>query len=229
MSIGRAKKILLIDGHSMAFRAFYALPTENFRNTAGQYTNAVYGFLNILLKLVETEQPDYLGVAFDISRKSFRSEIYPEYKDGRKPTPIEFKGQVDIIKQVLTALGITWLEKTNYEADDILATWAHHAEEAGMIVLINSGDRDLIQLVNENVTLLYPGQRSTELKRFTPQTVEARYGITPDLYPHIAAITGEKADNLPGVPGVGEKTAAQWIKKYGSLDELISHAEFRTN
>lgn len=225
MKSGKAKKILLVDGHSMAFRAFYALPVENFQNAAGQHTNAIYGFLNILLKLVETEQLDYLGVAFDISRKSFRSRIYPEYKEGRKPTPVEFKGQIDLIKQVLTALGITWLEQTDYEADDILATWASQAEAAGMTVLVNSGDRDLIQLVSEKVTLLYPGQRATELKRFTPQSVVEKYGISPELYPHIAAIIGEKADNLPGVPGVGEKTAVQWIKKYGNLEELIAHAD----
>ena len=218
------KTLLVIDGHSAAFRAFYALEPENFRTQEGQYTNAVFGFLRMLVKMLQDEQPDYLAVAFDVSRHSFRTDEYPEYKGGRKPTPPEFLGQVDLIKEALRHLGITTLEQENIEADDILATLATRGEAAGMRVLVASGDRDTFQLSSDNVTVLYPSRSITDLKRMTPQAIEEKYGVPPHRYPEIAALVGEKADNLPGVPGVGEKTAATWINKYDGLAGVISHA-----
>ncbi|WP_288767410.1 5'-3' exonuclease H3TH domain-containing protein, partial [uncultured Varibaculum sp.] len=218
------KTLLVIDGHSAAFRAFYALEPENFRTQEGQYTNAVFGFLRMLVKMLQDEQPDYLAVAFDVSRHSFRTDEYPEYKGGRKPTPPEFLGQVDLIKEALRHLGITALEQENIEADDILATLATRGEAAGMRVLVASGDRDTFQLSSDNVTVLYPSRSITDLKRMTPQAIEEKYGVPPQRYPEIAALVGEKADNLPGVPGVGEKTAATWINKYDGLEGVITHA-----
>ncbi|WP_311524677.1 DNA polymerase, partial [uncultured Varibaculum sp.] len=218
------KTLLVVDGHSAAFRAFYALDPANFRTQEGQYTNAVFGFLRMLVKMLQEEQPDYLAVAFDVSRHSFRTEEYPEYKAGRKPTPPEFSGQVELIKEALAHLGITTLEQENIEADDILATLASRGSAAGFQVLVASGDRDTFQLSNEQVTVLYPSRSITDLKRMTPGAIEEKYGVPPHRYPEIAALVGEKADNLPGVPGVGEKTAASWINKYDGLAGVIAHA-----
>ncbi|MDU4244738.1 MAG: 5'-3' exonuclease H3TH domain-containing protein, partial [Varibaculum cambriense] len=218
------KTLLVIDGHSAAFRAFYALDPANFRTQEGQYTNAVFGFLRMLVKMLQEEQPDYLAVAFDVSRHSFRTDEYPEYKAGRKPTPPEFSGQVELIKEALAHLGITTLEQENIEADDILATLASRGSAAGIQVLVASGDRDTFQLSNEQVTVLYPSRSITDLKRMTPGAIEEKYGVPPHRYPEIAALVGEKADNLPGVPGVGEKTAASWINKYDGLEGVIAHA-----
>lgn len=217
--------VLIIDGHSMAFRAFYALPPDNFVTATGQHTNAVYGFVSMLTRLLETEQPTHVAVAFDVSRHSFRTEEYPEYKGTRDATPEEFKGQVELIREVLDAMGIVSLSREGFEADDILATLAYRAGNDGATVLVVSGDRDSFQTVTDNVTVLYPGTGPGDLRRMTPQAVEDKYGVPPHRYPEIAAIVGETSDNLPGVPGVGPKTAAQWINKYDGLDNLLARAD----
>ena len=217
--------VLIIDGHSMAFRAFYALPPDNFVTATGQHTNAVYGFVSMLTRLLETEQPTHVAVAFDVSRHSFRTEEYPEYKGTRDATPEEFKGQVELIREVLDAMGIVSLSREGFEADDILATLAYRAGNDGATVLVVSGDRDSFQTVTDNVTVLYPGTGPGDLRRMTPQAVEEKYGVPPHRYPEIAAIVGETSDNLPGVPGVGPKTAAQWINKYDGLDNLLARAD----
>ena len=217
--------VLIIDGHSMAFRAYYALPPDNFVTATGQHTNAVYGFVSMLTRLLETEQPTHVAVAFDVSRHSFRTEEYPEYKGTRDATPEEFKGQVELIREVLDAMGIVSLSREGFEADDILATLAYRAGNDGATVLVISGDRDSFQTVTNNVTVLYPGTGPGDLRRMTPEAVEDKYGVPPHRYPEIAAIVGETSDNLPGVPGVGPKTAAQWINKYDGLDNLLARAD----
>ena len=217
--------VLIIDGHSMAFRAFYALPPDNFVTATGQHTNAVYGFVSMLTRLLETKRPTHVAVAFDVSRHSFRTEEYPDYKGTRDATPEEFKGQVELIREVLDAMGIVSLSREGFEADDILATLAYRAGHEGATVLVVSGDRDSFQTVTENVTVLYPGTGPGDLRRMTPEAVEAKYGVPPHRYPEIAAIVGETSDNLPGVPGVGPKTAAQWINKYDGLDNLLARAD----
>jgi len=217
--------VLIIDGHSMAFRAFYALPPDNFVTATGQHTNAVYGFVSMLTRLLETEKPTHIAVAFDVSRHSFRTDEYPEYKGTRDATPEEFKGQVELIREVLDAMGIVSLSREGFEADDILATLAYRAGNDGATVLVVSGDRDSFQTVTDNVTVLYPGTGPGDLRRMTPQAVEEKYGVPPHRYPEIAAIVGETSDNLPGVPGVGPKTAAQWINKYDGLDNLMARAD----
>ena len=209
----------------MAFRAFYALPPDNFMTATGQHTNAVYGFVSMLTRLLETERPTHVAVAFDVSRHSFRTEEYPDYKGTRDATPEEFKGQVELIREVLDAMGIVSLSREGFEADDILATLAYRAGHEGATVLVVSGDRDSFQTVTENVTVLYPGTGPGDLRRMTPEAVEAKYGVPPHRYPEIAAIVGETSDNLPGVPGVGPKTAAQWINKYDGLDNLLARAD----
>ncbi|WP_147578879.1 DNA polymerase I [Corynebacterium propinquum] len=221
------KRLLLIDGHSMAFRAFYALPAENFSTGGGQHTNAVYGFLTMLTGIVGDEKPDHIAVAFDVGRKTFRTEKFPDYKAQRAATPEEFKGQVELIREVIEALGITTLSVENYEADDILATLATAAgaQSGEYETLIVTGDRDYLQLVNDTTTVLYPMRGVSKLHRFTPDAVEEKYGLSPQQYPDFAALRGDPSDNLPNIPGVGEKTAQKWIKQYGSLDELIAHAD----
>ena len=209
----------------MAFRAFYALPPDNFVTATGQHTNAVYGFVSMLTRLLETEKPTHIAVAFDVSRHSFRTEEYPEYKGTRDATPEEFKGQVELIREVLDAMGIVSLSREGFEADDILATLAYRAGNDGARVLVVSGDRDSFQTVTDNVTVLYPGTGPGDLRRMTPEAVEEKYGVPPQRYPEIAAIVGETSDNLPGVPGVGPKTAAQWINKYDGLDNLLARAD----
>ena len=209
----------------MAFRAFYALPADNFVTATGQHTNAVYGFVSMLTRLLQTERPTHVAVAFDVSRHSFRTEEYPEYKGTRDATPEEFKGQVELIREVLDAMGIVSLSREGFEADDILATLAYRAGHEGATVLVVSGDRDSFQTVTDNVTVLYPGASPGDLRRMTPAAVEAKYGVPPQRYPEIAAIVGETSDNLPGVPGVGPKTAAQWINKYDGLDNLLARAD----
>ncbi|MFC4336947.1 DNA polymerase I [Salininema proteolyticum] len=218
-------RLLLIDGHSMAYRAFFALPADRFATAGGQVTNAIYGFTSMLMKLLATERPTHIAVAFDLSRQTFRTAEYPEYKAGRAKTPDEFKSQVPLIQELLGAMGIAWLTKEDYEADDIIATLAREGREAGAEVLISSGDRDSLQLVTPDSTVLYPGRKVDELKRYTPEAVEEKYGIRPDQYRIVAALVGEKADNLPGVPGVGEKTAAKWINKYGSLEGIMDNLD----
>ncbi|WP_114856081.1 DNA polymerase I [Brachybacterium sp. YJGR34] len=218
------QRILLIDGHAMAFRAFFALPADGFSDGRGQSTNAVYGFARMIINVVASERPTHLAVAFDLPGGTFRDRIYDQYKGGRDETPPQFHGQIDLIKQVLDALGVRWLTYEDYEADDIVATLATRAAEEGHEALIVTSDRDSIQLVGENVTLLQPIKGVTEMRRMTPAAVEEKYGIPPERYPDLAALVGEAADNLPGVPGVGPKTAAKWIVKYGDLPGVIAHA-----
>ena len=213
--------LMLLDGNSLAFRAFYALPAENFKTRGGLTTNAVYGFTAMLINLLRDEQPSHIAAAFDVSRQTFRSEKYPDYKAGRSATPDEFHGQIDITKEVLGALGITVLAEPGFEADDIIATLATQAEDEGYRVLVVSGDRDSLQLVSDDVTVLYPRKGVSELTRFTPEAVLEKYGLTPQQYPDFAALRGDPSDNLPGIPGVGEKTATKWIAEYGSLQALV--------
>ncbi|MGH3888705.1 MAG: DNA polymerase I [Pseudonocardiaceae bacterium] len=218
-------RLLLLDGHSLAYRAFYALPTENFRTTTGQTTNAVYGFTSMLINLLRDEQPSHVAAAFDISRKTFRAETYAPYKANRSTTPDEFRGQVSLIQDVLGTLGIPVLAKENYEADDLIATLVTRAEPDGYQVLVCTGDRDALQLVNDQVTVLYPRKGVSELTRFTPEEVAQRYGLTPQQYPDYAALRGDPSDNLPGIPGVGDKTAAKWVREFGSLDALVDRVD----
>ncbi len=223
---GRAPgTVLLLDGHSLAYRAFFALPVENFSTTTGQPTNAVYGFTSMLINLLRDETPTHVAVAFDVSRKTFRSEEYAEYKAGRSVTPNEFKSQVPLMREVLSALRIPALEAEGFEADDILATLAVQARAQGHRVLICSGDRDTFQLVSDEVTVLYPVRGVSELSRMTPEAVEARYGLGPERYPDLAALVGEDSDNLPGVPGVGPKTAAKWLTLYGDLEGIVANVD----
>ncbi len=218
--------LLLIDGHSLAFRAFYALPVESFRAKDGQHTNAIHGFISMFLNLLAAEKPTHVVVAFDISRYSFRTREYPDYKGTRGETPPEFIGQVPLLQDALAAMNVTTLQKEDFEADDILATLSARGTAEGFRVLVVSGDRDTIQLVNDECTLLYPSARGVaELKRYTPATVMERYGIRPDQYPMIAALVGETSDNLPGVDKVGEKTAVKWIQQFGSLDALLENRD----
>lgn len=218
------QRLLLLDGHSLAFRSFFALPKDAFRTDQGQYTNGIHGFLNTLLKLYADVQPTHVAVAFDLSGGTFRTKEYAPYKGGRAETPEEFKGQIPLIQEVLDTLGIAWITKDQYEADDIVATLSARGVDEGMDVVISSGDKDSYQLVNDNVTLLYPMPRSQMLE-MTPDVVKERAGVTPEQYPDLAALVGEQADNLPGVPGVGPKTAQKWINQYGNLDGIIEHAD----
>ncbi|MDP4972851.1 MAG: DNA polymerase I, partial [Pontimonas sp.] len=218
--------LMVIDGHSLAFRAFYALPVDSFVSPDGQHTNAIHGFISMFLGLLKKENPTHVAVAFDISRYSFRTRIYPEYKATRGETPSEFIGQVPLLQEALAAMGVVTITKEDYEADDILATLAHQAGENGFDVLVVSGDRDTFQLVNDRVTVLYPSARGVaELKRYTPSAVEERYGVPPHKYPDVAALVGETSDNLVGVDKVGEKTAVKWITQFGSLDSVLEHAD----
>lgn len=217
-------RLLLIDGHSMAFRAFYALPAENFSTSGGQHTNAVYGFLSMLANILAEEKPDFVAVAFDVGRKTFRTEMFPDYKAQREAAPEEFRGQVELIREVLETLGITTLSRENFEADDIVATLSTQAG-ADYETFLVTGDRDYLQLVDDSTTVLYPMRGVSKLHRFTPEAVEEKYGLSPQQYPDFAALRGDPSDNLPSVPKVGEKTATKWITQYGSLDSLIEHAE----
>ncbi len=219
------KRLLLIDGHSMAYRAFFALPAENFTTAQGQHTNAIYGFATMLLSLLTTEKPTHVAVAFDVSRKTFRSEIFPEYKANRAKTPDEFRSQMSYLHELVTAFGITTFEVEGFEADDIIATISKQAERENAEVFICTGDRDSFQLVNDKTTVLYPKRGVSDLTRMTPDAVQEKYGMSPEQYPDFAALRGDPSDNLPSVPGVGEKTAAKWIVEYGSLHELIANID----
>src|SRR3954451_9797017 len=218
-------RLLLLDGHSLAYRAFFALPVENFSTTTGQHTNAVYGFTSMLINVLRDEQPTHIGVAFDVSRQTFRSEEYSDYKANRSKSPDEFSGQVSLVKEVLGALRIATIEKDGYEADDVIATLTTQAIAQGFEVLICTGDRDSFQLVGDSCTILYPRKGVSDLARMTPAAVQERYGVPPFRYPEIAALVGESSDNLPGVPGVGPKTAAKWINAYDGLDNVIANAD----
>ena len=209
----------------MAYRAFFALPAKNFTTAQGQHTNAIYGFATMLLSLLTTEKPTHVAVAFDVSRKTFRSEIFPEYKANRAKTPDEFRSQMSYLHELVTAFGITTFEVEGFEADDIIATISKQAERENAEVFICTGDRDSFQLVNEKTTVLYPKRGVSDLTRMTPDAVQEKYGMSPEQYPDFAALRGDPSDNLPSVPGVGEKTAAKWIVEYGSLHELIANID----
>jgi len=219
------KRLLLIDGHSMAYRAFFALPAENFTTATGQHTNAIYGFATMLISLLKDEKPTHLAVAFDVSRKTFRTEIFPDYKANRAKTPDEFRSQMSYLNDLVKGFGITQFSVEGFEADDIIATLATRAERDGFDVLICTGDRDSFQLVTESITVLYPKRGVSEMARMTPQAVIDKYQMTPTQYPDFAALRGDPSDNLPSIPGVGEKTAAKWIIEYGSLEALLTKAE----
>ncbi len=226
MTDSRKPTLLVVDGHSLAYRAFFALPVDNFSTKDGQHTNGIYGFLSMFVNLLKAERPTHLAVAFDTSRHSFRTDIYPEYKATRAESPAEFKGQIPLLRECLEAMNVTVLSQDGIEADDILATLATEGAAAGYEVLVCSGDRDTIQLVTDDVTLLYPSvQGVSQLKRYTPDAVVEKYGLPPANYPDIAALVGETSDNLPGVPKVGEKTAVKWLTQWGTLDALLENAE----
>src|SRR6476659_2564995 len=217
--------LLLLDGHSLAYRAFFALPVENFSTTTGQPTNAVYGFTSMLINILRDEQPTHIAVAFDVGRQTFRNETYADYKATRSETPTDFKGQVSLIKEVLEALAIPTVEAPGYEADDVIATLATQAEAEGMDVLIVTGDRDALQLVDDHVTVLMTRRGISDMTRFTPEEVQSKYGLTPAQYPDFAALRGDPSDNLPSIPGVGEKTAAKWVQQFGTFDELVNRVD----
>lgn len=216
--------LMLIDGHSLAFRAFYALNPSNFKTPDGQHTNAVHGFISMLLNLLEGEKPSHLAVAFDISGPSFRANEYPDYKGNRGETPVEFLGQTELLEDAMQSMNITTLTKKDYEADDILASLADQASAAGFRVLVVSGDRDTFQLISENTTILYPVKGVMNLARMDDAAVLERYGIHARQYPDLAALVGETSDNLPGIPGVGPKTAAKWLQQHGDLETILNHA-----
>ncbi|MFM8627735.1 MAG: 5'-3' exonuclease H3TH domain-containing protein, partial [Candidatus Nanopelagicus sp.] len=220
-----SNRLLLIDGHSMAYRAFYALPVDNFKTSMGQPTNVIYGFASMLINLINEEQPTHLSVAFDDSRKTFRTEKFPEYKANRVSTPDEFRSQMSLLNEMIDCFGIKHFEQEGYEADDIIASLSKQAQDKKFEVFICTGDRDSFQLVNENVTILYPKKGVTEMSRMTPSAVYEKYGLTPKQYPDFAALRGDPSDNLPSIPGVGEKTATKWIADYGTLEQLIANAE----
>ena len=219
------KRLLLIDGHSMAYRAFFALPAENFTTATGQHTNAIYGFATMLISLLKDEKPTHVAVAFDVSRQTFRTEIFPEYKANRAKTPDEFRSQMSYLHDLVKGFGITQFSVEGFEADDIIATLASRAERDGFEVLICTGDRDSYQLVTDAITVLYPKRGVSELARMTPAAVQEKYLMTPLQYPDFAALRGDPSDNLPSIPGVGEKTAAKWIIEYGSLEKLLEKAD----
>jgi DNA polymerase-1 len=223
--VAKPPTLLLLDGHSLAYRAFYALREVDMSTTTGQPTNAVFGFTSMLINLLRDETPTHVGVAFDVSRATFRRDMYPEYKAGRSDTPDDFRGQVELIRMVLDALRIRWLAVENFEADDVIATLTKQAEAQGMQVLISTGDRDALQLVDDQVTVLYPKRGVSDMTRFTPAAVEEKYGLTPVQYPDFAALRGDPSDNLPNIPGVGEKTAAKWVREYGSLVALAEQVD----
>ncbi|MER5291640.1 DNA polymerase I [Streptomyces pharetrae] len=222
---GSRPRLMLMDGHSLAYRAFFALPAENFTTATGQPTNAIYGFASMLANTLRDEEPTHFAVAFDVSRKTWRSEEFTEYKANRSKTPDEFKGQVELIGELLDAMHVSRFAVDGFEADDVIATLATQAEAEGFEVLIVTGDRDSFQLVSEHTTVLYPTKGVSELTRFTPEKVLEKYGLTPAQYPDFAALRGDPSDNLPGIPGVGEKTAAKWINQFGSFAELVERVD----
>jgi DNA polymerase-1 len=216
--------LLLVDGHSLAYRAFYALPLDNFSTSSGQPTNAVFGFTSMLINAIKDEKPTHLAIAFDVSRETFRREMFAEYKANRAKSPDEFRSQLPLITEVIEAMQIPGIQVKGYEADDIIATLAKQGEKKGMRVSILTGDRDSYQLVNESITVLYARKGVSDIAHMTPAAVLEKYELTPEQYPDFAALRGDPSDNLPSVPSVGEKTAVKWIKEYGNLDELIKHA-----
>ena len=215
----------MLDGHSLAYRAFFALPVENFATTTGQPTNAVYGFTAMLINVLRDEKPTHIAVAFDRGEPTFRHEQYVEYKANRRETPADFRSQLSLIFEVLDVLGVKHLSKVGYEADDLIATLATQATAQDMDVLIVTGDRDVLQLVTDDVTALMTRRGISEMTRFTPAAVVDEYGLTPAQYPDFAALRGDPSDNLPDIPGVGEKTATKWVAEFGSLNALVDRVD----
>ena len=219
-------RLLVLDGHSMAFRAFFALPADKFSTARGQHTNAIHGFTSMLINLIKEQKPTHIAVAFDVSDDTtHRKAEYSEYKGGRNETPREMSGQIDLIDKVMGAWGIKTIKMPGYEADDILATLAAMGEKAGHEVLLVSGDRDAFQLITDNVFVLYPKKGVSDIPRMDAAAVEDKYFVSPSRYSDLAALVGETADNLPGVPGVGPKTAAKWINQYGGLEGVLEHLD----
>ncbi|MEN9693129.1 MAG: hypothetical protein RLZZ330_773 [Actinomycetota bacterium] len=224
-AMGPDSRLLLVDGHSLAYRAFYALPVENFSAPDGQPTNAIQGFVSMLLQVVESENPTHLAVAFDVSRDTFRKAEYPDYKANRAKSPEEFRSQVPIIREVLDAFGIVNLAIEGFEADDVIATLATAASGQQAQTFILTGDRDSLQLVNDQITVLYPTKGVRELARMTPVAVKEKYDVHPNQYADFAALRGDASDNLPSIPGVGEKTAASWLNLFENLTGILANAE----
>ena len=220
-----SQKLVLIDGHSILNRAFYGVP--DLSNAEGLHTNAVYGFLNIMFKILEEEKPEYLAVAFDVHAPTFRHKMYEAYKGTRKPMPEELREQVPVMKEVLKAMHITVMEQAGLEADDILGTLAKKAEQAGMEVSLVSGDRDLLQIATDHIKIRIPKtkQGRTEIEDYYAADVQAAYQVTPLQFIELKALMGDTADNIPGVPKVGEKTAQALMVEYGSLDNIYAHVE----
>ena len=218
-------KILLIDGHSILNRAFYGLP--DLTNSEGRHTGAVYGFLNILFRILDEEKPKYLTVAFDLHEPTFRHKMYDAYKGTRKPMPEELREQVPLIKEVLTAMGIKIVSKPGFEADDLLGTLAVRSEKKGMDVTILSGDRDLLQLATDKILIRLPktSRGKTTIENFHTQEVVEKYQVTPPQIIELKALMGDSADNIPGIPGVGEKTATKMIVEFGSIENAYAHLE----
>jgi DNA polymerase-1 len=225
MNANQKPTLLLIDGHSLAFRAFYALSPDSFKTPDGQHTNAVHGFISMLLNILGAEKPTHLAVAFDLSRSSFRTEEYPEYKGTRGETPPEFNGQTELLREALTAMNIRTITRENYEADDILASLADQSGAKGFNVFVVSGDRDTFQLISESTTILYPVKGVLNLARMDDAAVLEKYGIHAKQYPDLAALVGETSDNLPGIPGVGPKTASKWLQAHGDLAGVLAAAD----
>ena len=224
-SANKQATLLVVDGHSLAFRAYFALPVENFSTSTGQPTNAVWGFATMLAQVIEAEHPEHLAVAFDVKGGTFRNKLLPQYKGTRDAAPEDLLSQLPLIKQMLKALGVTYIEQPGFEGDDIIGTLASMGERAGFRTLVLSGDRDAFQLIDDSITVLYPGHHFKDLKHMTAQAVMDKYHVSPQQYPDLAALRGETADNIPGVPGVGDGFAGKWINQYGSLEGIIAHSE----
>src|SRR5262245_32754950 len=218
-----ARKIVLLDGHSLAFRAFFALP-DTLVTSSGQITNAVYGFTAMLIKLLADERPNAVVVCFDKGAPQFRLDRYAEYKAGRAETPDTFRQQLPLIREVLGSLRIPMVELEGYEADDLLATLTKHCRQEGDEVIIVTGDRDILQLVCDGVSVIMTRRGISDVIRYDDATVRERYGVTPEQWTDFVALKGETSDNLPGVPGIGDKTAAQLVNKYGDIEQIIAHA-----
>ena len=220
-----SEKLVLIDGHSILNRAFFGIP--DLTNSEGLHTNAVYGFLNIMFKILEEEQPDYLTVAFDVSEPTFRHKMFAEYKGTRKPMAAELKQQVPLMKEMLRAMGVTIVEKGGYEADDLLGTIAKRSEAAGVEVAVVSGDRDLLQLATDRIKIRIPKTKrtGTEIEDYNAKEVLEKYQVTPTEFIDVKALMGDTSDNIPGVPGIGEKTATAIIAKYGSIENAYAHVD----
>lgn len=220
-----SEKLVLIDGHSILNRAFYGVP--DLTNTEGLHTNAIYGFLNIMFKIIEEEDPTYLAVAFDLSAPTFRHKMYDAYKGTRKPMPQELREQVPVMKEVLSAMGILTMEQEGFEADDILGTMAKRAEKEGVLVALVSGDRDLLQIATDKIKIRIPKTKGarTEIEDYYAKDVEEKYHVNPQQFIELKALMGDTADNIPGVPKVGEKTATALMEQYGSIENIYAHLE----